>query len=56
MVIGNFQAAAGLDVKLINGISSLALIILAMYLVAIALLKLRTDRRTGTLEPQPAAT
>lgn len=48
MVIGNFRAAAGFDVKLVNGVASLALILLALYLVAAALYKVRS-------EPRPAS-
>lgn len=47
MVYTNFQAAAGMDVKMINGISSVALIVLAIFLVATAWIKSRT------LEPVP---
>ncbi len=46
MIIGNFQETAGFDVKLINGIASLALICLAIYLVVTAYFKLRTETRT----------
>jgi len=53
LVIGNFQAAAGFDAKLINGMSSLALIVLAIYLVVNALLKVRIERR-ARLEPETA--
>ena len=53
LVIGNFQAAAGFDGKLINGMSSLALIVLAIYLVVNALLKVRIERR-ARLEPETA--
>ncbi|HKX85016.1 MAG TPA: carbon starvation CstA family protein [Pyrinomonadaceae bacterium] len=44
MTVANFQAAAGFDVKLINGIASLSLICLAIYLVVAALFKVRTER------------
>ena len=43
MVYGNFTTAAGFDIKLVNGISSLALICLAIYLVVTAFLKLRGE-------------
>ncbi len=46
LVIGNFGAANGFDVKFINGLASLALIVLAIYLVITALVKLRFDRRS----------
>ncbi|MEZ5306018.1 MAG: carbon starvation CstA family protein [Pyrinomonadaceae bacterium] len=41
LVIGNFSAANGIDVKFVNGIASLTLIALAMYLVVAALIKVR---------------
>jgi carbon starvation protein len=44
LVIGNFQQAQGFDIKFINGVASLTLITLAIYLVVVALIKLRTDR------------
>jgi carbon starvation protein len=47
LVIGNFQQANGLDVKFINGMASLTLIALAVYLVITALLKLRSERKGG---------
>lgn len=49
LVIGNFSAANGIDVKFINGIASLALILLAIYLVITAFLKLRSERPKGEL-------
>ncbi len=45
MVYGNLTASMGFDTKLINGLASLALIILAIYLAVKALLKLRTEKR-----------
>ena len=45
MVVGNFQAANGFDVKFVNGLASLILIGLAIYLVITALVKLRSERR-----------
>ena len=44
MVVGNFRAAHGLDVKFVNGVASLALISLAIYLVITAVLKLKRER------------
>lgn len=44
LVVGNFQAANGFDVKFVNGTASLALILLAVYLVVAAILKLRKER------------
>ncbi|MEJ7622406.1 MAG: carbon starvation CstA family protein [Pyrinomonadaceae bacterium] len=46
MVYGNLTAAVGFDVKLVNGLASLALILLAMYLAITALIKLRQERGT----------
>ncbi|MBK9214374.1 MAG: carbon starvation protein A [Chloracidobacterium sp.] len=43
IVIGNFQATSGFDIKLINGVMSLALIGLAIFLVVTGILKLRRD-------------
>ncbi len=45
MVYGNFSATTGLDAKLVNGIASLVLILLAIYLAVTALVKLRTEKR-----------
>jgi carbon starvation protein len=42
MVYANLRAAAGVDIKLINGIASLALIALAIFLVVTAWFKSRT--------------
>jgi len=42
MVYSNLQAAAGFDIKLINGVISLALIGLAIFLVVTAWIKSRT--------------
>lgn len=44
MVWGNLSASTGFDIKLVNGIASLVLILLAMYLVIAALMKVRGDR------------
>ncbi len=43
MVYGNFQTTNGFDIKLINGILSIVLIGLAIFLVVTGLLKLRRD-------------
>lgn len=45
MVYGNFASASGFDVKLVNGMASLALICLAIYLVITAFVKLRVESR-----------
>ncbi|MEO7658137.1 MAG: carbon starvation CstA family protein [Pyrinomonadaceae bacterium] len=44
MVYGNFSTTNGFDIRLVNGIASLALILLAIYLLVTALLKLRNER------------
>lgn len=49
LVIGNFQAANGFDIKSVNGAASLALILLAIYLVITAFVKLRGEKRGGEL-------
>lgn len=49
LVIGNFKASNGFDVKFINGVASLALILLAVYLVVTALVRLRGERPKGEL-------
>ena len=54
MVIGNFRAANGFDIKFVNGVASLALISLAIYLVVTAILKLRGERRQGELAVENA--
>lgn len=45
LVYGNLSTTTGFDIKLVNGIASLALIVLAIYLVLTALLKLRRENR-----------
>lgn len=45
MVMGNFSATNGLDLRMINGVASLALILLAIYLVVTALIKMRLERK-----------
>jgi carbon starvation protein len=50
IVVGNFRSSTGFDIKLINGVMSMALIGLAIYLVVTGLLKLREkqdDDMTG---------
>ena len=49
MVIGNFRAANGFDIKFVNGTASLALILLAIYLVVTAILKIRIEKGKGAL-------
>lgn len=45
LVIGNFQATSGFDLKMVNGLASLTLIGLAVYLVITALIKVRGERQ-----------
>jgi carbon starvation protein len=54
LVIGNFQASTGFDIKLVNGIASLVLILLAIYLVITAWVKLRREP-PSMLEPEITA-
>jgi len=53
LVVGNFRAANGFDIKFVNGLASLVLIVLAIYLVITALIKLRGEKR-GELVAQTA--
>ena len=53
LVIGNFQQANGFDIKFINGLASLTLIALAIYLVIMALIKVRNDRNNRKSELVP---
>ena len=55
LVWGNFAASTGFDVKLVNGIASLALICLALYLVVTAFIKVRTERGTTPIENEAVA-
>ena len=52
LVVGNFRAANGFDVKFVNGAACLALISLAIYLIFAAIMKLRGERRGGELAVQ----
>lgn len=52
MVYGNMQASAGIDIKLVNGIASLVLIVLAIYLACTALLKLLRERDVPPAEAE----
>ena len=55
LVIGNFQASNGFDIKMVNGVASLVLIGLAVFLVITAFVKLRSEGRTPPdLEPEAA--
>ncbi|HEY9282975.1 MAG TPA: carbon starvation CstA family protein [Pyrinomonadaceae bacterium] len=54
LAVGNFRASAGFDVKFVNGVSSAALVALALYLAVAAVLKLRRERGSGSLVPESA--
>lgn len=54
LVIGNFRASSGFDIRLVNGVASLALICLAIYLVITAFLKLRSESGAGPEAEVPA--
>jgi carbon starvation protein len=45
MVYANLSTSTGLDIKLINGLASAALILLAIYLALKALIKVRSEKR-----------
>jgi carbon starvation protein len=45
MVYGNLSTSTGFDIKLVNGIASLLLIVLSIYLVITAVWKLRIEKR-----------
>jgi carbon starvation protein len=45
LVYGNLSTSTGYDIKMVNGLASLALILLAIYLAVTALLKVRTEKR-----------
>ncbi|HEX2490832.1 MAG TPA: carbon starvation CstA family protein [Blastocatellia bacterium] len=50
LTVANFRAAHGLDVAMMNGLAAAALILLAIFLVVTALLKMRGERK-GSLVP-----
>lgn len=45
LTYGNLTSSTGFDTKLVNGLASLALILLAIYLAVIALFKVRREKR-----------
>ncbi|HXG65004.1 MAG TPA: carbon starvation CstA family protein [Blastocatellia bacterium] len=53
LTVANFRRADGLNAEMLNGLSALALIVLALYLALTALVRLRAER-TGTLAPEAA--
>lgn len=55
LVWGNLSTSMGFDIKLVNGIASLALICLAIYLVLTAFLKVRRERGAPPVEIEAVA-
>jgi carbon starvation protein len=53
LTIANFRAASGMDIAMMNGLAAAALILLAIFLVVTALVKLREERK-GSLVPEIA--
>jgi len=53
LTIANFRAARGMDVAMMNGLAAAALILLAIFLVVTALVKMRGERK-GSLVPEIA--
>jgi carbon starvation protein len=51
LAIANIRAAHGFDIALINSLSAIALILLALYLAVTAIAKLRSERK-GSLAPE----
>ncbi len=55
LVVGNFRASTGFDIKMVNGIASLTLIGLAIFLVLTAFVKLRGEKGSEPESEIPAA-
>jgi carbon starvation protein len=55
LVWGNFAASTGFDIKLVNGMASLALICLAIYLVVTAIITVRGERAAPPVESEAVA-
>lgn len=55
MVYGNFTNTSGFDIKFVNGVASLVLICLAIYLVVTAFLKLRRENGSSPDAENPVA-
>ncbi len=49
LVVSNLRASQGFDIEMVNALASAALILLALYLVLTAVVKLRREKRTGSL-------
>jgi carbon starvation protein len=60
LVVGNLRmtkvATGQIDVELVNAVAAAALVVLALYLVVRAILKVRTDSRRGSLMDAHAVT
>ncbi|HEY5885558.1 MAG TPA: carbon starvation CstA family protein [Pyrinomonadaceae bacterium] len=60
LVIGNLRltkiGSGQLDIELMNGIAAGALVLLALYLAALALFRVRSERQQGSLSTPHAAT
>jgi carbon starvation protein len=54
LLIGNFKLSHGLDVKMINGIASLILIGLAVFLILTALLRIKREKHQAIDDAAPA--
>ncbi|RMG03321.1 MAG: carbon starvation protein A, partial [Acidobacteria bacterium] len=54
LVIGNLKLSHGLDIKMINGIASLILIGLAIFLILTALLKIKKEKHEVIDDAAPA--
>jgi carbon starvation protein len=53
LTVANFRSAHGMDVAMVNGLAAAALILLAIFLVVMALVNLRGERK-ATLTPEIA--
>ncbi|HXV14990.1 MAG TPA: carbon starvation CstA family protein [Candidatus Krumholzibacteria bacterium] len=53
LLVANVRAANGFDIAFVNAVAAAALTLLALFLVASALVKVRDERRAGRI-PQPA--
>jgi len=53
LAVVNLQASRGLDIEMVNAASAIALVCLAIFLLFVAIVRLRTERR-GSLVPERA--
>ncbi len=49
LVISNLRVSQGIDIEMVNALASAALILLALYLVLTAVMKLRREERDNAL-------